>query len=328
MEPEKIVKKFSAELLRKRGVVTVGLGTKTVGGVDTGKTALVVGVRQKLDLSQLAPEDVVPREIKGLMTDVIQVKEIKLLNEEPGRTERWRPAPGGVSIGHKNISAGTLGSLVRKNGELMILSNNHVLANVNQAQIGDSILQPGPYDGGTVENDEIAKLYDFVEIKMLGLSQCPVSGAIVNAFNFIARLLGRKTRLTALAGLEGNLVDCAIAKPNRDEDVVDTILEVDGISGEVEPEVGMEVKKSGRSSGLTHGRITQVNVSANVNMGDGRLALFVDQFAMGGEMSEPGDSGSAILSKDNRCPGWLFAGSDAITLALKYSNAKKVMNLD
>ncbi|GAI77722.1 unnamed protein product, partial [marine sediment metagenome] len=273
--------------LRKSGVVTVGLGTKTVSGVDTGKTALVVGVIKKLPLKEIYAgakvvledgsfiwvhaEDIIPARVNGLITDVIETHEIKFRTLD--RTAKWRPAPGGVSIAHKDTTAGTLGSLVRKNGELMILSNNHVLANVNQAQIGDPILQPGPYDGGTVENDEIAKLHDFVGIEMLGLSQCPVSGAIVNVFNFVARLLGRKTRLTALAGLEGNLVDCAIAKPNRDEDVVDTILEVDGISGEVEPEVGMEVKKSGRSSGLTYGRITQVNVSANVNMGDGRFAL-------------------------------------------------------
>ncbi|MBA7520285.1 hypothetical protein ES705_12378 [subsurface metagenome] len=326
MEPERIVKKFSAELLRKRGVVTVGLGTKVVGGVDTGETALVVGVKQKLALSRLAPEDVVPFVVNDLITDVIEVGEIKLLKEEPDRTKKWRPAPGGVSIGHKDITAGTLGRLVRKNGELMILSNNHVLANINQAQIGDFILQPGPFDGGTVGN-EIARLHEFVEIKMLGFSQCPVSGAIASVFNFIARLLGRKTRITAVAGLEGNLVDCAIAKPYRDEDVVDTILEVGVISDEVEPEVGMEVKKSGRTSGLTHGQINQVNVSANVNMGDDRLAIFMDQFAMGA-ISEPGDSGSIILDEGNRAVGLLFAGSDAITLANKASNVRKGLGLD
>lgn len=209
----------------------------------------------------------------------------------------------------------------------MILSNNHLLANINQAQIGDPILQPGPYDGGTVENDEIAKLQEFVEIKVLGLSQCPVSAAIVNVFNFIAQLLGRKTRLTALAGLEGNLVDCAIAKPYMGEDVSDIILEVDGITGEAEPEVGMKVKKSGRSSGLTHGQITQVNVSANVNMGNGKIAIFMDQFAMG-PLSKPGDSGSIILDEGNRAVGLLFAGSDAITLANRYSNVRKALKLD
>lgn len=322
---ERIAKKYTHKLLQKRGVVTVGLGNKRVGGKDTGKLALVIGVKKKLPLSVLATEDVVPTNIEGLITDVIESGEIKLLKE---RTDKWRPAPGGVSIGHKDITAGSLGRLVYRNWELMILSNNHVLANMNEAKIGDSILQPGKYDGGTVENDEIAKLYDFVEIKMIGLSQCPISGAIVNVLNFIAWLLRRKTRLTALAGLEGNKVDCAIAKPSKDEDVINTILEVDGITGEAEPEVNMSVKKSGRSSGLTYGEITQVNVSANVQVGEGKFALFEDQFAMGGEMSEPGDSGSAILTEDNKCIGLLFAGSDTMTVANRFSNVKKELKLD
>lgn len=326
MKPEKIVKRYTPELLRKRGVVTVGLGTKWTAGANTKQTALVVGVRQKLPLPQLAKEDVVPSEIKGLITDIIEVGEIKLLNEND-RTKKWRPAPGGVSIGHYQITAGTLGRIVRKGGVQFILSNNHVLANVNQAKIGDPILQPGKYDGGMLENDELAKLHDFIKIEMIGLSQCPISKTIVNVCNFIALLFGRKTRLTALTGLEGNLVDCAIAKPNNARDVLDTILEVDGITSEVEPEVGMTVKKSGRTSGLTHGEITQVNVSANVNMGNGRFALFEDQFAMV-PISEPGDSGSIILTEDNKCVGLLFAGSEQMTIANRYSNVRAKLGLD
>lgn len=60
MNTEEVVKKFTAELLRKKNVVMVGLGTKQVGGIDTGKVALVVGVKQKLPLSELAAEDIVP----------------------------------------------------------------------------------------------------------------------------------------------------------------------------------------------------------------------------------------------------------------------------
>lgn len=46
------------------------------------------------------------------------------------RTERWRPAPMGVSIGHYKGSAGTAGCLVKdeKTGEILILSNAHVSA--------------------------------------------------------------------------------------------------------------------------------------------------------------------------------------------------------
>src|SRR3989449_10313618 len=79
------------------------------------------------------------------------------------RTRRIRPAPGGVSIGHIQITAGTLGVLARPNGRPVILSNNHVLANQNAGRVGDPILQPGPADGGRLQAT-IARLLDFVPI--------------------------------------------------------------------------------------------------------------------------------------------------------------------
>jgi hypothetical protein len=89
--------------------------------------------------------------------------------------KRTRPAKGGYSVGHYGITAGTIGTSVydilpggSTSGSpaigvgmpprYYILSNNHVLANVNDAKIGDPILQPGPYDGGTDPADRIATL--------------------------------------------------------------------------------------------------------------------------------------------------------------------------
>lgn len=53
---------------------------------------------------------------------------------------RIRKAPGGVSVGHYKITAGTLGCLATRGRRLLILSNNHVLANSNNARTGDPIL--------------------------------------------------------------------------------------------------------------------------------------------------------------------------------------------
>lgn len=243
------------------------------------------------------------------------------------RTARLRPALGGISIGHFKVTAGTFGCLVYRKGERFILSNCHVLANPGDCKIGDSIIQPGVYDGGKEKTDEIAKLYDFVPLKMEDLSDCSFGNSVTGVFNFFAKLFRGETRLVPVATPEPNLVDCAIAKPCRDEDVSPEILEIGIITGEAEPEVGMAVKKSGRSSGLTPGTIRQVNVTANINMGDGRMAIFTDQFSMG-PMSAPGDSGSAIVTEDNRIVGLLFAGSDTITLGCKFSNIKKLLKLD
>lgn len=253
------------------------------------------------------------------------------------RTKRYRPAPGGISVGHFSVTAGTLSCWVKKAGEFFLLSNNHVLCNVNTGKKGDPILQPGTADGG-VAVDEIAKLYDFVPISLTETSGCPFANAITSVTNFLACLFGRKTRLKAYVPGEPNLVDCAIAEPTRqfpyrDEDVLDAILEDDGslikIEGEAEPEIGMKVKKSGRTTGTTHGEISQVEAAVNVSMGEGRVALFTNQFIVEKEgMSAGGDSGSLVLTEDNKAVGLLFAGSENTMVACKFSNVKEALKLE
>ena len=56
-----------------------------------------------------------------------------------------RPVPIGVSTGHPDITAGTIGCRVTDGTNVYALSNNHVYANQNDANRGDSALQQG-YD--------------------------------------------------------------------------------------------------------------------------------------------------------------------------------------
>lgn len=81
-----------------------------------------------------------------------------------------RPVAGGVSIGHGCGDTGTLGCLVRDDREegVYILSNNHVLARCNQATPGDTIVQPGPADGGQVPADVLAEPDRWVDITFGG----------------------------------------------------------------------------------------------------------------------------------------------------------------
>ena len=166
------------EFLAKKNVVGVGIGYKTVRGKQTDSPAVVALVRTKEALPNLRSEDRIPQFAKGLRhTDVMEVGDIKALSY----TNKERPAPGGVSIGHYKITAGTLGSLVRdKNtGQVLILSNNHVLANSNDATLGDPILQPGPIDGGKLGRDEIGTLKDYIPIDFnLSGGSCPIGGVL------------------------------------------------------------------------------------------------------------------------------------------------------
>ncbi len=93
----------------------------------------------------------------------------KVLAQQPWHRRRNRPLRIGGSIGHFKITAGTLGCFVTPRGsakdEDWILSNNHVLADENQAAIGDAILQPGDVDGGNRPADVVGDLKKFIPLK-------------------------------------------------------------------------------------------------------------------------------------------------------------------
>ncbi len=321
--------RHATELMKKTNVVGVAIGYKEKGGQKTETPNLVVMVRKKLPLSELRSQDVVPSEVDRIGTDVKAVGEIRALNQVP--TDKWRPAPGGVSIGHYAITAGTLGAVVKdtSTNEKLILSNNHVLANSNDAEIGDAILQPGPYDGGTLPDDTIAHLLRFVPIKyVLDLPDCPISTSVASIANFFARALGSKHRLVAMRQqLEANQVDAALAKPVEPGMVSDEILSIGQIVGTKEAELGLAVRKSGRTTGYTTGTIELLDATVNVSYGTGKIATFEGQIVTSA-MSQGGDSGSLLVdANENLALGLLFAGSDQTTIHNPISAVINALNI-
>jgi len=204
-----------------------------------------------------------------------------------------RPAPNGFSVGHPSITAGSIGArVVDGDGNVFILSNNHVIANSNEASIGDPILQPGPYDGGTLA-DKIGTLYDFEPIVMGGaLNEMDAAIALVNGDD----LLGATPEYAY--GAPGTIV--------------------------VGPAFGQALKKFGRTTGLTRGTVEEVNVTVSVcyvargPFRCAQAATFTNQFTIApGTFSAGGDSGSLIVTDDatNSPVGLLFAGSTTRTIA-------------
>jgi hypothetical protein len=326
------VETVSAVLEERRGrlwshahVVATGVGYKITHGVKTDTLAIVCSVTEKVPLHQLRPRDRVPPVVDGIPTDVVATGMFRAFQS---RTERHRPAPGGVSIGHRTVTAGTLGCLVRRAGQVFILSNNHVLANSNDARRGDAILQPGSHDAGRFPNDQIADLEDFVPITFLDPpSESPVARGLVTVLNAGCRLIRSKTRYRAVDIQAGdNRVDAAIARPVEVGLVKSDILEIGAIARLGSGRLGMAVKKSGRTTGLTTGQITQVDVTVTVQYGPGRLARFTDQL-MAGPMSQGGDSGSAVLDTDNRLVGLLFAGSENSTVINRIEHVVSALGL-
>jgi hypothetical protein len=161
--------RFQLSLLAKANVVGVGIGYKTDNGQLTDQLAIIALVDQKKPDIALQEADRVPPEIQGVKTDIVEVGTIRAQNAGP--RDRWRPViPPGVSVGHYKVTAGTLGAMVRDRltGEYLLLSNNHVLANSNDAMVGDIILQPGATDRGVNPSDVVARLERFQALRYIG----------------------------------------------------------------------------------------------------------------------------------------------------------------
>ena len=275
------------------------LGVGVASGIP-GQESLVVYVESN------AGEDRVRRELFDTMSvqaasdDNFPLEVIVTGPIEAFTTNRskFRPAPGGVSVSHPKVTAGTLGGWSKGNGSranrLLMVSNNHVLANSNNALFGDAILQPGTADGGQNPGDRIAILERFVKILF--------GGAI-------------------------NYVDCATGWCWPDLVRRDHVYHGNSPTAKffkvganiVVPQVNMIVGKTGRTTDLTQGRIQATGVSVNVSYGPSGVAHFRDQFSVqsvnSGAFSAGGDSGSFVWQWVGSLPvaGLLFAGGGGIT---------------
>jgi uncharacterized protein YjdB len=209
------------------------------------------------------------------------------------RWDRWPlPVPIGVSTGHPDITAGTIGARVKDDyGNVYALSNNHVYADLNNALINDMVLQPGSADGGIDPYDEIGTLDDFEPIDFCVWIFCfdnQIDAAI--ALSSVAKL-GNATPADGYGAPESDIVPA---------------------------EAGQSVMKYGRTSGLTRGTIDAINATLNVGYGS-QTARFVNQIIVASNtvFIQGGDSGSLLVTDPGRNPvGLLYAGNQSGTSAI------------
>lgn len=333
MATQEDVKRIKAQyvksLKKKLNVNGVAVGHKIVAGKDTGEMCVTVLVKKKVPKSDLVTRDLIPQIVDGIPTDVREVGEIVAFK---ARTDLWRPAPGGVSIGHYAITAGTLGGFVKDltTGETLILSNNHVLANSNSASIGDAILQPGPADGGRNPQDRIADLERFVRIQFEGGNggDCIFARSTSGVLNFFAKIFGSSHRLVPIKiEAEVNEVDAAVAKPTRDDVITGDILDIGVITGIKAATINMTVRKSGRTTNTTTGKIEMLNATVDVGYGGSKVATYENQIITGA-ISSPGDSGSLVVDgTEPLAVGLLFAGSDTSTVINPIDRVLNLLNV-
>lgn len=316
------------DLFRLANVVGTAVGHKVVGGRETYERCIVIYVERKLPESALSPRDVVPKEVDGVRTDIVETGRFEaliLLQRPPdSRTSRVRPAPGGVSVGHIRVTAGTLGVLARRaDGGPVILSNNHILANANDAHPGDLIVQPAPADGARPE-DVIARLEAFVPIEFSQRAPGLLGRLAERALGPILGAIG--LGITRTPSGRTNVVDAAIAAPLATDLVDPEILEIGRVAGTAETGIGQPVQKSGRTTSLTTGRVTGIDASVQVDY-NGRVAMFRRQIVTD-LLSKGGDSGSLVVDASNRAVGLLFAGSAATTLVNPIAEVVRLLRIE
>lgn len=302
-----VQERHTPQLLSLPGVVGTGVGID-----DEGRTTVKIFVTS-------SEMEAIPPALEGIPVEAKITSEFRALHHRPGHggdsggggtdpTKRFpRPVPIGVSSGNQlhgflvaGVGAcftGTYGARVKEGTSVYALSNNHVYAMENAAPIGSPIVQPGLADNGCKSDpkDVIAHLSEFVPIG-------PV-----------------------------NEVDAAIAISSTDQIGNSTPTGGYGTpkSAVTPATLKLAVQKYGRTTRLTKGLVTSINVTSIIIYNTGPR-LFTGQIAIElprkvkGTFSDSGDSGSLVVTDPGNSPvGLLFAGSDDVTLA---NPIQKVLN--
>jgi hypothetical protein len=198
---------------------------------------------------------------------------------------------------------GTLGALVTdRSGNPYILSNNHVLAESDQARPGDTVVQPALVD----------------------LNCNPQAGRSVGSLRYVVPLKSKQTN-----------VDAALAAATPAVDGTGAILQlgpsVNGVLTAAAPAAGegealtagllnqIHVVKSGRTTGLTCSTVNTVNLSVQVDYyydcaetQPYYTKTYFNQVGIpGASFADSGDSGALVLDAGNAQPVGLFFASGA-----------------
>lgn len=271
------------------------LGYPNVIGVATGfrereqklteEIVVQVFVERKLRPEQLGSAQLVPERVSGyegatVRTDVIETT----VPEAQQDTTRFRPVQAGSSIGPEaSVSAGTLGGWACDDTDdtIVLLSNNHVISNLDTLPALRRIVQPGRLDAGVLPGDVIGRLKRHVAVNTV--ANPPAAGTVIPT----------------------SVVDAAIGSIDAgidiDHDV--TQLAIPAIYEVRAPALNMNVQKRGRTTRLTtNGRVTSVGMTFNCTYRNRtRISQIQNAFRItstdGNVFSSPGDSGSLIFDQ-------------------------------
>lgn len=273
-----------------KNMPTIGSGYNIVVLLETDSQNIINTIQDKI------PKYIDYLPVIFKVTDKWEALNVCTSKKSGGKfTDRYRPIRGGASICNENAydteqdlcPTGTLSGFPVINdqyavqsavnqGKRVILSNNHILAHnfvggyyFYTGKKGDPIIQPGYRDEGIATTDRIGILEKWITLD---------------------------------ASVSTNTVDCAYASINPDIQYDDmTLCDYNITPPSVQPELGTQVKKTGRTTACTYGEIDVLDVSGSVSYFGGIKIKFKDQVSVSLDLGA-GDSGSLIITKDDNHP--------------------------
>jgi hypothetical protein len=257
-------------LLKLPGVHAVGVGLRHVGGRLTEEVVIAVFVDKKKPLEELSPEEIVPAEIDGVKTDVVET-------QRPVRqadTKEYRPLKGGIQIEVESglgYGDGTLGCMAKTvdNETTVLLTNAHVLDSINK---GGKVYQP--------------------------YTVCHCSDCCPTA-------VAKK-----LKAVDNEKVDAAIADIVDGVKIKPNIVEIGDVAGTNVAVLGEDVRKRGRTTRLTYGIVAAVDVIGVTEAGSPTEQQIRIEPTTSPRFSNKGDSGSVVVNEANEVIGLLWGGAE------------------
>lgn len=321
------------DLLKIPNVLAVGIGLKESNNQFTDEIAYRVFVKEKKDLASLKSDEIIPKTINNIKTDVIvpyhpqnRPYQYPVCGTERLTQTKHRPLKAGILISKSSLPGGTLGwfGTLLSDDSKVILSNEHVL-------YGTSL----PIDTSQRKTAQPV----LGEISHCCCCECGSEDVVG----------------TTIIGIQNvnsaPWVDCAITRINPEfvNDIVyqisnDATSEVLSVSGTNQAVVGERVRKIGARSGYTQGIVVHVGDAAVAGTDPaGNTITIISQqvliiphtdetYQINYEgtckfaFSNHGDSGSVILNDSDEIVALLYSG-DAEHNTVDVTFANNIQNV-
>ncbi len=290
-------------------VTGVGIGYRWRDGELTDEPAVVALVAKKRPEGHVSRRRLLPRSVdvggREYGVDVVQAG--PFFTEPPAAAalgpidQKIRPLRQGSQIGNVlDNGVGTLGCVVRDRTDdtLCILTNNHVIARLNQGRPGEKIFQPVP-------GEVVGALKRYVPMLSRPLvNQVDAAIASVLDESLISKAIAGDL-MPPISGLHqavgmvvgGDQAGTSVLTP-MDVTLERLAVELVPANSVRRATVGMNVDKVGCTTRYTSSRVIAVDVASDVVYHDG-IARSFDNFIVVKNFSLPGDSGSVVCAGGN-----------------------------